>query len=184
MLTKTEAMGYSAAAKEKQRLTSAMRACVSWAALEEHDKVLDMACGTGALLYHLDGKMRLTLCGMCGSLDQARIISEQLGGADVMAARMEDIPWRDGTFHVVLLPAAMRGDARRVLEETLRVLHAGGQFVMASPLLALRGEGELSRRDLLRLMQEVGFQDVSFRATGLYGAVIGWKPGVIDQKSN
>jgi len=182
MLTKTEAMSYSAAAKEKLRLTPGMRACASWAALEEHDKVLDMACGSGALLYHLDEKMRLTLCGMSASADQARVISEQLGGADVMAARMEDIPWRDDTFHVVMLPSAMRGEPRRVLEEALRVLHAGGQFVMASPLFSFRGEGELSRKEILRLMQEVGFQEVSFRATGLCGAVIGWKKSLIDQK--
>lgn len=182
MLTKTEAMGYSVAEKSQQRLSSSMKACVSWAALEEHDKVLDMACGSGALLNHLNQKMRLTLCGMCDSADQARIISEQLGGADVIAARMEDIPWRDDTFHAVLLPAAMRGDPRKVLEEALRVLHAGGQFVMAAPLFSLRGEGELSRKELLRLMQEVGFKEVSFRTAGLRGAAIGWKASLIDQE--
>lgn len=181
MLTKTEAIGYSAAAKEKKRLTAPMRACANWTALEEHDKVLDMACGSGALLYHLNDKMRLTLCGMCDSADQARVVSEQLGGADVIPARMEDIPWRDDTFQAVMLSASLKGDCRRVLTEALRVLRAGGQFVMAAPLFSLRGEGELSRKELLRLMQEVGFKDVSFRTTGFFGAMVGWKKSLIDE---
>lgn len=177
MLTKTEALSYSRAAKGQGRITAAMKACASWAALEEHDKVLDMNCGSGALLKHIDAKQRLTLCGICDSVEGARIVSESLNGADVIAARMEDIPWRDDTFHVVLLSTAMRGDSRRVLDEALRVLKAGGQFVMASPLFLPRGEHEWSRRELMRMMQEAGFQDVSFRASGLYGAIIGWKTG-------
>ncbi|MBR1585073.1 MAG: class I SAM-dependent methyltransferase [Clostridia bacterium] len=182
MLTKTEAMGYSIASKDGLRLTPGMKACASWAAMEEHDKILDMACGSGALLNHLNEKLRLTLCGMCDSADQARAISEQLGGADVIAARMEDIPWRDDTFNVVMLSSAMRGDVRRVLDEALRVLRAGGQFVLASPLFFLRGENEFSRKELMRMMQEAGFRDVSFRTSGLFGAIVGWKAGLIDQK--
>ena len=181
MLTKTEAMGYAAASKNQLRLSASMKACTSWAALEEHDKVLDMACGTGALLNYLNGKKRLTLCGMCDTADQARVISEQLGDADVIAARMDDIPWRDNTFHAVLLSSPLRGDARHILAEALRVLHAGGQFVMAAPVFSLRSENEVSRREMLRLMQEAGFRDVSFHASGLYGALIGWKASKIDE---
>ena len=184
MLTKTQTAGKTLLLDAHQRLNAAMRACIAWAAMEEHDKILDMACGEGQMLSRLNDQLRLTLCGMCETADQARCVSEMLGGADVIPGRMEDIPWRNNTFDVVLLPAHMRGDLKRILDEVIRVLRPGGQFVMASRRFFHHGEGELSRKDLLRLMQEVGFQDVSFRATGLYGAVIGWKPGVIDQKSN
>ena len=180
MVTKSQVFGYTASAEKQPRLTAAMRACVSWAALEEHDKVLDMACGSGALLNYLNQRQRLTLCGICGAADQARTVSEQLGGADVMAARMEDIPWRDDTFHAVLLPSSPRGDVRRVLDEALRVLRPGGQFVMAAPMLPFRGEGETSRRELMRVMQEAGYRDVSFRSGWLSGVLIGWKPSEID----
>ncbi|MBQ9262832.1 MAG: class I SAM-dependent methyltransferase [Clostridia bacterium] len=182
MLTKTETMGYDLAGKEQHRLSAAMKACASWAAVEEHDKILDMSCGNGALLDHLNGKMRLTLCGMCDTAERARAVSEQLGGADVVPGRMEDIPWRDDTFRVVMLSGAMKGDARRVLDETLRVLNNGGQFVMAAPLFSLRGEGDISRKEMMRLMQEAGFKDVSFRTSGFFGAIIGWKPSLIDAK--
>ena len=45
MLTKTTTLNsYQAALGIKKRLTAPMRACASWAMLEEHDKILDMAC--------------------------------------------------------------------------------------------------------------------------------------------
>lgn len=178
MLTKTQTVGrMPVALGGPQRLTAQMRACVAWATIEEHDKILDMACGDGALLRHLGDRCRLTLCGMCESPEQARAVREQLGDADVIYAQMEDIPWRDDTFDVVLLPGTLRGDARRVLTEGLRVLHDGGQLVMAHPLFRMGGEWEMNRRELMRLMQEAGFKEVSFRALGLSGTIIGWKQG-------
>jgi ubiquinone/menaquinone biosynthesis C-methylase UbiE len=181
MLTKTQTAGKNLLLDAHQRLNAAMRACVAWAAIEEHDKILDMACGDGQLLSRLNDQLRLTLCGMCETADQARCVSEILGGADVIPARMEDIPWRDDTFDVILLSAGMRGDARRVLEEVARALRPGGQFVMASSVIGRPCEGDLSRREIMRLMQESGFREVSFRMTGLCGAIVGWKKGKIDQ---
>ena len=184
MLTKTQTAGRLSLLGVHQRLSAAMRACVSWAAIEEHDKILDMSCGDGNILLHLNDQLRLTLCGMCDSPDQARTVSEMLGDADVIPARMEDIPWRDGTFDAVLLSAPMKGEPARVLGETMRVLRPGGQFVMAAPLLRHRWEGEGSRREMMRLMQEAGFREVSFRATGLSGAIVGWKPGIMERQKS
>jgi len=181
MLTKTQTAGKLSLLGLHQRLNSAMRACVSWASIEEHDKILDMSCGNGNILFYLNDQLRLTLCGMCDSADQARMVSDMLDGADVVPARMEDIPWRDDTFDEVLLSSPMKGDAQRVLAEVLRVLHAGGQFIMASSVFSSRSEGDLSRRELMRLMQETGFREVSFRATGFFGAIVGWKKGKIDE---
>ncbi|MBR0406822.1 MAG: methyltransferase domain-containing protein [Clostridia bacterium] len=180
MLTKTQTVGRVSLEGVNQRMNAAMRACVSWAAIEEHDKILDMACGEGQMLAYLNDQLKLTLCGMCKRGEQARAISEMLGEADVIPAPMEDIPWRDNTFDEVLLPAHMKGDPKRILDEVFRVLQPGGQFVMASRLLAFRGDGELNRREIMRLMQEAGFREVSFRATWLCGAIVGWKPGQVD----
>ena len=180
MLTKTQTVGRYSLVGVNQRMNAAMRACVSWAAIEEHDKILDMACGSGQMLSYLNDQLKLTLCGMCKQADEARAISEMLGEADVIPAQMEDIPWRDNTFDVVLLPTQMKGDPKRILDEVIRVLRPGGQFVMAARLMAFRKDGELNRREIMRLMQEAGFSEVSFRATGLSGAIVGWKPGQID----
>lgn len=185
MLTKTQTATARLSLPDVQpHLNAAMRACAAWAAIEEHDKILDMACGEGQLLLKLNGQMRLTLCGMCDAPEKARAISEMLGDADVIPGRMEDIPWRDGTFDAVLLSAPMKGEPARVLGETMRVLRPGGQFVMAAPLLRHRWEGEGSRREMMRLMQEAGFREVSFRATGLSGAIVGWKPGIMEQQKS
>ncbi len=181
MLTKTQTAGKTFSLDVHQRLNAAMRACIAWAAVEEHDKVLDMACGDGQMLSRMNDQLRLTLCGMCETADQARCVSEMLGGADVIPGRMEDIPWRDNTFDIVLLSAALRGDVRRVLSEVVRTLRPGGQFVMASHRFFRHGEGELSRREIMRTMQEAGFGEVSYRATGLCGAIVGWKKGKVDQ---
>lgn len=181
MLTKTQTAGKETLLGAHHHLTAAMRACINWAAIEEHDKILDMWCGDGRALSRLNDQLRLNLCGICETAPQARTASEMLGDADVVPGRMEDIPWRDNTFDVAYLSAAMRGEPRRVLREVLRVLRPGGQFVAASPLLPYYNEGELNRRELMRLMQEEGFREVSFRATGLYGAIIGWKKSMIDE---
>ncbi len=176
MLTKTLAQGrIFPALGADQRLTAAMRACAGWAAIEEHDKILDMSCGSGALLRRLNDQYRLTLCGMSESPEAAREAREGLPDADVIAARLEDIPWRDDTFDIVMLSAGLRGDARRVVGEAHRVLKAGGQFVLAAPLFSPKGEGNYTRREQMRLMQEAGFREVSFRASGLCGAIVGWK---------
>ena len=181
MLTKTQTAGKTLLLDVHQRLNAAMRACIAWATVEEHDKILDMACGDGQMLSQMNDQLRLTLCGMCETADQARCVSEMLGGADVIPGRMEDIPWRDNTFDIVLLSTALRGDIRRVLSEVIRTLRPGGQFVMASRRFFHHGEGELSRREIMRTMQEAGFGEVSYRATGLCGAIVGWKKGKIDQ---
>lgn len=176
MLTKTQtASGLTFTLDGHARLNAQMRACAAWATLEEHDKILDMACGSGALLCHLNARYRLTMCGMCDSPEQARQVRELLDDADIMYGRMDDIPWRSDTFDALLLPAAMRGDGRRVLEEAYRVLRAGGQMVIAVPLLSARGESEIGKREMMRVMQETGFKEVSYRISGLAGAIVGWK---------
>jgi len=182
MLTRTQTLGkFPIALSMGQRLTAQMRACASWATIEEHDKILDMACGDGALLNYLNNHYRLTLCGMCDSPEQARAVREQLGDADVIYAQMEDIPWRDHTFDALMLSSPMRGDARRILDEALRVLKYGGQLVVAMPAFHFHQEGEISRREMMRLMQEAGFGEVSFRITGLTGALVGWKKTILPE---
>ena len=177
MLTKTTTLNsYQAALGIKKRLTAPMRACASWAMLEEHDKILDMCCGDGALLSSLNEKMRLTLCGLCEQPEQARAVREMLDDADVISGRVDDIPWRDESFDIVLLPTGVKGEvARRAIEEAFRVLHQGGQFVMASSHVQMNESG-LSRREMMRVMQETGFTAVSCRKNMFCGALVGFKP--------
>ena len=176
MLTKTQTvrrMPWVAPGSSHMSLT--MRACVSWATLEEHDKVLDLCCGDGQMLSYLNQRMRLTLCGLCETPEQARAVRESLMDVDVISGRMDDIPWRETTFNAVLLSAALPADdARRVLAETLRVLRDGGQLVLTVPYLRARETG-LPAREVMRLMQETGFHEVSCRTTLAGSVIVGWK---------
>ena len=104
MLTKTQTVRRMPwAVRGNGRISLSLRACAAWAVLEEHDKVLDLCCGDGLLLTYLNQRMRLNLCGLCETPEQARAVRETLTDVDVISGRMDDIPWRDMTFNAVLL---------------------------------------------------------------------------------
>ena len=46
---------------------------------------------------------------------------------------------------------------------------------MAQSLLRMRGEGEGGLREAMRLMQEIGFREVTLRLNGLTAVALGWK---------
>lgn len=178
MLTKTQTIRRLPwAVSGGSRMSLTMHACAAWATLEEHDKVLDLSCGNGQLLRHLNCRMRLTLCGLCETPEQARAVRESLMDADAVPGRMDDIPWRDLNFDAVLLSEPLpQDDARRVLAEALRVLRVGGQLVLAVPFFRARDSG-LSSREIMRLMQETGYHEVSRRADLGGSVIVGWKKG-------
>ncbi len=163
-------------------LSPGMRAILAWATIEEHDRVLDLCCQEGALLENFSNKYRLRACGMCEYPEQARDVRARLPEADVIFARPDDIPWQDNAFDVVvcsLLPQS--ADLPRVFSETLCVLRPGGQFVLSAPTFSLQlfGAGnedtKLNKRELMRSLQAAGFDEVSWRASGLQGVTVGWK---------
>ena len=184
MLTKTQTVRrIPRTLTEGRHMTLSMRACAACATLEEHDKVLDLSCGDGQLLSHLNRQMRLTLCGLCETPEQARAVRETLMDVDVIPGRMDDIPWRDMTFNAVLLSAGLQQeDARRVLAEALRVLRTGGQLVLTVPAFRAR-EGVLPKRETMRLMQEAGYRAVSSRAALAGSVIVGWKNAEEDEEA-
>ena len=48
-------------------------------------------------------------------------------------------------------------------------------MVIAASLFSMHGEGEMGKREMMRVMQEVGFKEVSYRISGFSGAIVGWK---------
>ena len=161
-------------------LHGAERAVAAWVTLEEHERVLDLACGDGALLSVLAGKYRLRVCGICESAEQAHAVRSRLDEADVLAARPMDIPWRDNAFDAVLSAksASQYEDFDKVLEEIVRVLRPGGQLVLSAPLSLDEGS---SPRTLMRRLQQAGFENVSWRMHRLNGVCIAWKRGALKE---
>lgn len=162
------------------RLHGAERAVAAWVTLEEHERVLDLACGDGALLSVLAGKYRLRVCGICESAEQAHAVRGRLDEADVLAARPMDIPWRDNAFDAVLSAksAFQYEDFDKVLEEIIRVLRPGGQLVLSAPFSLDEGS---SPRNLMRRLQQAGFENVSWRMHRLNGVCIAWKRGALKE---
>lgn len=182
----------------KGRMTPAMHALAQWAAIDAGDKVLDMACGNGALLSLISQEMECSICGIASSVEQYRSVRAMLPNADILFAQPEDIPWKENSFDVVMcgLPFYAMEEPGKVLKEALRVLKPGGQFLLATtwypaPLRQLYNcfsghwEDDLQspvlygKHEMLATLDAVGFHNVTWRAADMrVGITIGWKKPV------
>lgn len=179
----------------KIRLSAPARGLSQWAAVDPGDRILDMACGDGALLSYYASRVHCTLCGMAATVDQYKKVREALPNAEIMYGHPQDIPWRDDAFDVVLCTLPMDGSEapEKLLKEALRVLRPGGQLVLAAkwypePLRKLvsrfggtDAEGDfpllLRRQDMMAVFDALGFEKSSWRVSqGYVGVALGWKP--------
>ena len=199
MLSKAEnhAMLPKPAAAAKGKMTPAMHALAQWSAIDAGDKVLDMACGNGALLNMVSQQIECNLCGITSSMEQYRYLRTILPNADILFAQPEDIPWRENSFDVVICSLSFQSmeDPGKVLKEALRVLKPGGQFVLATtwyptPLRQLFNKFTnkwdesdapimYGKHEMMATLESVGFQNVTWRAADIrIGITIGWKKPV------
>lgn len=100
-----------------------------------HRSVLDLGCGTGALLAAILGRWPETDCtGLDlseGMLGEAR---RKLGSrARLVQGEAATLPFADGSFEVVVCTDSFHHypQPERVLEEVRRVLRPGGVFLLA-----------------------------------------------------
>ncbi len=169
-------------------LERAQRCALRWAAVEENDRILDIDCGSGALLLDLTNRMRIRACGMCRDWGEARQLREMMDGADVICGKPADIPFRDDSFDTVFVTRRTGENCTlNGLKEIYRVLRPGAQLIICchmyprlSGLAAQYAEPELDRRTLMRSMQECGFRHISCRQSGWRGVIFGWKKEAFD----
>lgn len=193
MLTKTQSQSVYRLPTPVQtgRLHGTLRALAEWATLDEYDKVLDADCESGMLLSHLMSEQRVRACGICESIERARAVRDSFLDADVVYGRKDDIPWSDETFDAVLCGKSYGSldNADGMLRESLRVLKPGGHLLINAPWLpkslkkALGGvlpelADRLVERDaMMKNMEACGFENVSWRASGIGGGVaMAFKP--------
>ena len=107
--------------------------------LEKKEHVLDVGCGTGALLSLLRRRYpgRVGLVGVDASPEMIGLAKSRTKGMmiTIRPARAEGLPFANGTFNVVLsvlayhrMPALVK---RVAVAETARVLKPGGRFILA-----------------------------------------------------
>jgi ubiquinone/menaquinone biosynthesis C-methylase UbiE len=155
--------------------------------------VLDVGCGTGGLLALLKGP-RLRLAGADLSPNMIKEAKKRLGkSADLRAADSEHLPWKAGTFDLVVTTDSIHHwpNPTRAFSEIRRVLQKGGHVVMAdvyAPFLLRQvgnwvarfsREGDVkvySGADFERMLARAGFSEIkrdhiSFLAIVMHASV-------------
>ncbi len=152
-------------------LRSTERAALNWAAIEEHDTVLDLECRGPAMLRLLKGSMNVQCCALCGSDSDAAYVRERADDFTVSVRKSPILPYRDRSFHIVL--GAKRSFDRITAEdfgEIHRVMRPGAQLVLTAPLAAALKHR--SGRLTMNALQEAGFGDISMRFSGLNAVIM------------
>ncbi|MDH6522290.1 class I SAM-dependent methyltransferase [Streptomyces sp. SAI-090] len=98
--------------------------------------LLDVGCGPGMLVHHLldtrPGDFHITACDRSAEMIEA--VAHRVGDADrvrLSVARIEDMPFPDHSFNVVLAMGVLEyTDTRRALDEISRVIRPGGLVVV------------------------------------------------------
>jgi SAM-dependent methyltransferase len=105
-------------------------------------RVLDVGCGTGELLEHLQEQGAVP-SGVDPAARMIELARARAVGADVRRGHFERLPFDDGAFDALLAVNAFQfaGDQERALAEARRVLAPGG-------VVGLAGWAERARNDL------------------------------------
>jgi SAM-dependent methyltransferase len=99
------------------------------------DRVLDVACGTGAVAAEALARVGPdgAVSGLDASPDMLSVARRKLPDLDLREGLAEDLPFADETFDVVTCQFGLMffEDRRQALREMLRVMHPGGRLVVA-----------------------------------------------------
>jgi ubiquinone/menaquinone biosynthesis C-methylase UbiE len=154
--------------------TGFKRRIVDLGELKQSHRVLDVGCGTG-VLTRLAKQKAGEVAGIDAAaemIEVARSTSERDGlDIEFQAALIEDLPYPDGHFDVVfssLMIHHLPPDLKlRGLREVLRVLKAGGRFIVA----------DFDRGGSLPvLLEQTGFADIILRGKAwAFGLVSLWE---------
>jgi len=100
-------------------------------------KVLDVGCGTGALLAQLVRKFDIVGTGIDPSPQMVQIAQSAHPSLEITAAAAEELPFADNSFEVVLACLTYHhfANPHAFVAEASRVLAPGGKLVVAEPVL-------------------------------------------------
>jgi SAM-dependent methyltransferase len=148
--------------------------------LQEDDDLLDVGCGSGALLQDHAGGVRY-VAGLDASQIQVGLARQRLAGriaegtAEIVLGDAAALPWQDGRFSAVASLNCLKfvSDPDQALREMYRVLRPGGRVVhLTDPPITdpdksgavdAFGIRQWSAPDSQRIMEQAGFADVSLR---------------------
>lgn len=163
------------------------------------DSLLDIACGTGAMLFAISqAAPSASLSGVDLSTGMLDIARKRLDGiAELEKADATVLPFEDGAFDVITCNHAFHHfpDPAGALREWHRVLRPGGTLIIGEnrrPLLKrmywnLRFKTDItfgdvkfySQRELIGLLEGAGFEQVSYTEIENLNCIVqGYRPHV------
>lgn len=95
--------------------------------IDEGDRLLDMACGSG-LALELAAIRGATCAGIDASPRLVAVAKLRNPDADIRVGDMGDLPWDDGSFDVITSFRGIWGTTPGALDEAYRVLAPGGRL--------------------------------------------------------
>lgn len=102
--------------------------------LQQSDRILDVACGTGALLQMISAlNPRAQLFGIDLSTEMLRVAKSRLGSAaELREGRADKLPFESGSFDTVVSTNAFHffRQPEIALREMLRVLQPNGRLII------------------------------------------------------
>ncbi|PYR79782.1 MAG: bifunctional demethylmenaquinone methyltransferase/2-methoxy-6-polyprenyl-1,4-benzoquinol methylase [Acidobacteria bacterium] len=115
---------------------------IALAGVRAEDRVLDLACGTGDILFRAAGKARLAV-GLDVTFRMLQLAKAKKPTAALVAGDMQALPFPSGHFSVVTTGYGLRNvpDLAQAIDEIARVLAPGGRLLSldfnrpAQPLL-------------------------------------------------
>ena len=144
-------------------------------------RVLDVGCGTGALLRQMNARLPnvLELVGVDPAIEMVRLARERAEGVEqFLQANAEQLPFPDAHFDLVVSTSSFDHwvDQQRGVREVARVLHPDGRFVLADLCAAwLSGSHEEGRartpKAITETLTRAGFEvdrvETIYRIAGL-----------------
>ncbi len=103
-------------------------------AIDAPEAVLDIGCGTGALLGAMGARWpQVRLAGVDAAPGMAAVARQRLPAADIRHGVAESLPWGEGTFDLVVTTLSFHHwrDQAQGIREAARVLRPGGLFLLA-----------------------------------------------------
>lgn len=97
--------------------------------VNEGDRVLDMACGSG-LALELAGVCGAVCAGIDASPRLVAVAQERNPDGDVRVGDMQELPWIDESFDVVTSFRGIWGTTPAAIDEARRVLVPGGRLAI------------------------------------------------------
>ncbi len=163
--------------------------------LNPGDRILDVACGTGALLRAVAASakasdIRVTLAGVDATPEMLDVAKARIGSsAELKHARAESLPFEDGTFDTVVTTNALHffRPPQGALSEMWRVTKPGGRVVItdwcddfvscricdrALRVFSPAHHRIYDARGCRKLLQDAGFQSIDierYKITWLWG---------------